>query len=217
MALGAIQLMHLADSALPVGGFAFSNGLEAAVKCGIISSCDELERYLEGAVAQWMNFDRPFLRQFFHGVDVSTLLRYDRMMPSPSMRKASFAQGRGWLRIVPGVFPSIDPAPFRTRMRDAGIGPHYVPLFAETLAIAGASEEQAEELYLFTLLRDQSNAAIRLGLIGPSAAQALQSRLEHQMQDRLAEETDGQPRRLTPLMDIAQMLQPSLYTKLFQN
>jgi len=217
MPLSTIQLMHLADSALPVGGFAFSNGLEAAVKCGVVASGPELEQYLEGAIKQWAAFDIPLLRAFFADCDSALLLRYDRMMPSPSMRKASFAQGRGWQRIFPELFPQADPAAAGQQLKKSGLGPHYLLLFTLTLKEAGATVEQVEQLYLFTLLRDQTGAAVRLGLIGPSAAQALQSRLEKQAQERLQHESGGRPYRLTPLMDIAQMLPSTLYTKLFQN
>ena len=217
MALGTVQLMHLADSALPVGGFAFSNGLEAAVKSGMVASLPELERYLEGALAQWAAFDIPFLRLFSDDADETQLLRYDRMMPSPSMRKASFAQGRGWLRIFRDLFPQTDPEPEWSKLKELGLGPHYLPLFAATLKQAGASPDQIAELYLFTLLRDQTSAAVRLGLIGPSAAQSLQARLEKQLQQKLEEHSIQDPKRFTPLMDLSQMLQPSLYTKLFQN
>ena len=217
MALTSIQLMHLADSALPVGGFAFSHGLESAVKCGMVAAKDDLERYFEGALSQWIVFDGPFLKRFFADHSAANLLRYDRMMLSPSMQKASFAQGRGWLRIFGELFPETDVQALRIQLKELGLGSHYLPLFTASLKMAGATEGQIRELYLFTLLRDQTSAAIRLGLIGPSAAQAMQSRLERKLGEKLVEPLSVDPQRFTPLLDLAQMLPPSLYTKLFQN
>jgi len=210
-------MLHLADSALPVGGFAFSNGLEAAVKCGMVASLEALERYLEDAMAQWIAFDGTFLSSFHRQLVDETLQRYDRMLLSPPMRKASFSQGRGWLRAFNVVFPAHDLQPVRERLSRLGIGPHYLPLMAGSLAIVGATENQARELYFFTLLRDQMAAAIRLGLIGPAAAQSVQARLETLLHPRVMEGADLPPRRFAPLMDLAQTLQPMLYTKLFQN
>ncbi len=209
--------MHLADSALPVGGFAFSNGLEAAVKCGLVASQVDLERYLESALRQWIAFEGPFLHLFYTHGSEEIFMRYDRMMLSPSMRKASFALGRGWNRVLKDLFPETDPQSFQTQLKDVGLGPHYLILMTATLKATGAEEDQIRALYLFTLLRDQCSAAVRLGLIGPSGAQALQSRLEKRLGSALEESVADVPQRFTPLMDLAQMLPPSLYTKLFQN
>lgn len=85
---------------------------------------------------------------------------------------------------------------------------------------AGATEAQVKELCLFTLLRDQISAAVRLGLIGPSAAQSIQSETEQGMGAVLAaaeNKSAGDARRFTPMIEMAQMLHPALYTKLFQN
>lgn len=217
MALTSIQMMHLSDSALPIGGFAFSNGLEAAAKSGMVTSQEGLEAYLETALEQWAAFEAPFLRRFYAGFSEDDLLKYDRMMLSPSMQKASFAQGRGWIRVFSNLFPEADIQPLRSRLRELGLGPHFLPLLAASLKNVGATLEQARDLYLFTLLRDQASAAIRLGLTGPAAAQALQSRLEIKIGTMLEKKPPAAPERFTPLMDLAQMLQPTLYTKLFQN
>ena len=48
-----VQLLHLlqlSDSALPVGGFSFSNALESAVQYGVVSDADTLFRYTASAM-----------------------------------------------------------------------------------------------------------------------------------------------------------------------
>ncbi|MXY82053.1 MAG: urease accessory protein UreF, partial [Gemmatimonadetes bacterium] len=39
-------LMHLADSALPAGGYAFSNGLEGAYQLGLLGGPGALEEFV---------------------------------------------------------------------------------------------------------------------------------------------------------------------------
>ncbi len=220
MPLSTIQMMHLADSALPVGGFAFSSGLEAAVKCGMVRTRPELIRYLKSAVAQWGRFELPFIGHFFRDPGADVFIRFDRMMLAGPMRKASVAQARGWFRVLADLFPTLGKVDFKKPFKEAGSAVHYLPLLTLCLKEAGASEAQVKELYLFTLLRDQISAAVRLGLIGPSAAQSIQSELEQDMGAVLAEPGHSrmnEARRFTPMLEIAQMLHPSLYTKLFQN
>ena len=40
------KLLHFADSALPSGGFGFSNGLEGAFQLGIVKGEQSLKNYL---------------------------------------------------------------------------------------------------------------------------------------------------------------------------
>lgn len=212
--------MHLADSALPVGGFAFSNGLEAAVKSGMVASQTELSDYLKSALHQWATFDIPFLNSMYADCTPELLQRYDRMMLSPSMRKGSIAQGRGWLRIFRELFPNHATDRFQTQLNAAGLPPHGMPLMVLSLKSVGATVGQIRELFMFVQLRDQLSAAVRLGLIGPARAQRMQSEIESSMGAALAvasEKTAAEAVRTAPLMEIAQMLQPALYSKLFQN
>jgi urease accessory protein len=213
-------MMHLADSALPVGGFAFSSGLEAAVKSGMVSTHPSLIRYLKGVLKQWGAFELPFIGSFYNDGSPELLLRYDRMLLTQTMRKASIDQARGWRRVFSDFFPALDTAGILARFADAGAAVHYVPLYALSLKIAGATEMQVKELSLFTQVRDQVSAAVRLGLIGPSAAQSIQSEVEQEIGAIVAaseNKKSDDARRSTPVMDIVQMLHPMLYTKLFQN
>lgn len=45
-----LHLLQLSDSALPVGGFSFSNTLESAVACGVVRDASSLEEYVRAAL-----------------------------------------------------------------------------------------------------------------------------------------------------------------------
>ncbi|SFN05234.1 urease accessory protein [Izhakiella capsodis] len=51
-ALQLIRIMQFGDSMLPVGAFAFSNGIESAIQCGIVSNVDSLRDFTRQALQQ---------------------------------------------------------------------------------------------------------------------------------------------------------------------
>lgn len=50
-------VMQLSDSALPIGGFSFSSGLESAVECGVVHDEESLREYLSALVRSYASMD----------------------------------------------------------------------------------------------------------------------------------------------------------------
>jgi urease accessory protein len=98
---------------------------------------------------------------------------------------------------------------------------HFAPALGYSLATLGASRLQACNLYLHGLARDQAAAAVRLGIVGPRAAQTLQARCLARAAQRLGDgtaiPTPRRARRTAPLVDAGQGGHGFLYSRLFQN
>ena len=64
-ALAYLQLLHLADSALPIGALAHSFGLETLVSRGLLKVLD-LENFLRGYLEESGMAEATFCREAFH-------------------------------------------------------------------------------------------------------------------------------------------------------
>ena len=73
-----LQLIWLASPALPVGGFSYSEGLEAAVNCGLVSSEAHAAHWLSDqmgrSLAQW--------HQALNDTSAAALQEFDKLSPN---------------------------------------------------------------------------------------------------------------------------------------
>ena len=207
------SMMQFADSAFPLGGFAFSNGLEWLVKQGWIEDLEGFYDYLLQIVHQAQSFDIPFLLAMAKSeAEVQAASkRYDLMLQVPGLRKASIAQGRALLRMLPTLLGQRE-----------GLGldetTHLVLVLGRTLASLEWSEPMAAELWTYLLIRDQTSAAIRLGILGPGAAIHIQGQIfTSAAWSPFRSPPWSQAYRMTALNDMAVTSHGQLYSKLFQN
>ena len=226
---GLLKLMQIADSALPVGSFAYSNGLEWMVKTDLLSTFSQFRSYLEGLVRQFTNFEFAFINSFCsNDSDSLTALRvYDSTIPVPEMYKASLTTGKSWLRILPGLFPAKCHMEECSRLGDEiqgylalnGVRPHFLYVFAKSLSGLGFSRNWIKLLYAYMAVRDQMSAAIRLGSLGPNQAQQIQSEILALAEEIISSAPEleyVEAYKTTVLPDLAQGGHSGLYSKLFQ-
>lgn len=218
------ELMHLADSALPAGGYAFSSGLEGAYQLGLLDSPKALEEFVLSALTATAYGDIPFIHSAYAESDdkaIAEMLHfYDAMITAPAMRRASLTLGKNWLRLTADLYPNAGIVDLRRHMVQGCWPVHYIAVFALTLKAAGFAQADVQQLFMFQTLRDQISAAVRLGVIGSMEATRRQLSLYPQC-GRLLAETAGRPyaqaTRCAPQIDIAQSVHDELYSRLFQS
>src|ERR1700746_1936937 len=118
-ALGYLQLLHLADSALPIGALAHSFGLETLVSRGLLKVAN-LEVFLCGYLEESATAEAVFCREAFrlasNGVESFSVERWrllnltlSAMTPAREPRSGSGALGRKFLMAVSalGDFPVV--------------------------------------------------------------------------------------------------------------
>ncbi|MGY1808787.1 urease accessory protein UreF [Blastococcus sp. SYSU D00669] len=189
-------LLTLADSRLPAGGHTHSGGVEQAIAAGVVTDPATLTAFLRrrlhtaGAVAAGLaaaacEADGPGLARLDAEADART--------PSPALRAASRAQGRGLVRVGRRAWPSPswDDLPDR---------PHH-PLALGVAARAGAlTPRDAAAAAAYLSVSGPATAAQRLLAMDPLAVAALTARLAPEI-DQVAA-VDGLPAAADPLLDL---------------
>ena len=72
--LATINLLRLVSPALPIGAFAYSQGLEAAIEAGHISSRQDTEGWLEAIFQRTIcQLDLPIIKRIFGAYEAEAL------------------------------------------------------------------------------------------------------------------------------------------------
>ncbi|MGK4002517.1 urease accessory UreF family protein [Sorangium sp. So ce1036] len=215
-------LLQLSDSAFPVGGFAHSAGLEAAVQLGEVGPGRALSSFVVGALWQVGLGALPCVRAAHERPgDIAAIDDVcDAFLVNHVANRASRTQGRAFLATSARVFPSAEVRRLDAAVRAREAIGHHAPMFGAALGALGVPREEAQAVYLHAALRGVVSAAVRLGLVGPLEAQRLQLD-SAPLLDAVLAECEGrgldelaQP---APLLDLFGAAQDRLYSRLFQS
>jgi urease accessory protein len=197
--MSLLDLLQLADSSFPAGGFAFSNGLESLAKSGYVKTWEDFREYLGCHLEQMIAAEMPFLASAFAAAlppggsrsddgpageaaapddaapeEFAAVAReWDAWVFLPAPRRASLSQGQAWTRALEAAWGISAVTSIRPWFSARGLPLHFLMAFAAGLRVAGYGFGEAQSLLLHMTLRDQLGAAVRLGLIGSLQAQRL--------------------------------------------
>jgi len=216
-----LLLLHLADSALPVGGFAYSYGLEAAVRHGLLTNQQQVSSYLSTYAEQVLSFDVPFVSSAYHLENLSEITQlfsdYEAMLLNPFVKKANVVMGKNWLRLFSKLYGLEDLEKRALKEKWSGDFPVVFGVCAKQI---GLSYTESLHLYFYCTVRDQISALIRLGAAGPSWGHSqlndLLSDFEAIIQSTESK-SHSQACKSAYLQEVAQLSHDRVYSKLFQN
>jgi urease accessory protein len=211
---------QVVDSAFPIGGFAHSLGLEAAVQAGDVPDRDALSRFVRSALLQAGYGVLPLVtaavRQPERLAELDALA--DAFLTNPVVNRASRVQGRTLVATCVRVWPSHATRAVQSSM--AALAGHAAPLTGVAFRAIGLPLWTIQEIVLFAVARGVLSAAVRLGVIGSYDAQRLQHESSVQQGFVLERCSDldldhlAQP---APILDLVHASHDRLYSRLFQS
>jgi urease accessory protein len=221
-----LRLLQLGDSALPIGGYSHSWGLEAAIDRGLVRDAPDLERWV-----------RLWLREAvgpFEGVIVAAVCRSTSVFDWPSillanellwtgmspttLRHASRDMGEQLLALAEGWPWAAESVVVLRGLFDGEW--HHAPVFATLAVAAGAAPDDALTVYLHQAALGAIGAGVRAIPIGHTHGQQVLARLQDEI-TVLAEElacrdleTAGS---FCPAYEVLCHAQSQLYTRIFRS
>lgn len=220
-----VRLLHLVDSALPTGSFAYSYGLESSFTFGLIKTPTDFRQHLYAYLQQAASLELPFMYSCFTlpalGDELHQLAEeYDAQLLVPTLHRASVTQGKTWLKLLTTFYPDTGLPELRAWFVARQLPLHFTLSFTLALKQAGFPLPDLQAVYLHMALRDQLSAAIRLGFLGPLEGHRLQhdfyAVFEHLLAG-FAQISYKEASRSAFLLDTTQTLHEDIYSKLFQN
>lgn len=187
-------LLLLADSALPLGSFAFSSGLESYLAHS--RPLSSFSSFLPLSLASYSSTTLPYVIAAYK--NPQDLVELNGSLDATIMctvgRRASVAQGRALLAVwersfslalylkVPGhAAKALEAFSTRLKANFLRLGeselqitePHLGPLFGAIASIVGLSIQQTAYVFLLSHVKALLSAAVRASVFGPYQSQKL--------------------------------------------
>jgi urease accessory protein len=173
-----LRLLHLCSPTLPIGAFAYSQGLEPATSAGWVSDEESARLWITGLVRhQLATLDLPILARLYaawgeaDADEAPAVARWSAFLmasrPSAELQTEERQLGAALARVLTGL-----------GLREAGAWTArpeltYVTMFALAARRWEVPLEAAAQGFAFTWVEAQTSAAMRLVPLGQSAGQRI--------------------------------------------
>ncbi|MFG6667695.1 urease accessory protein UreF [Halomonas sp. HNIBRBA4712] len=219
--LALLGLLQLVSPALPIGAFAFSQGLESAFELGWVSDEESLAEWLAGVLDDGLaRCELPVIARLYEAFtqrDGESVAEWDAWLAATretaelAAEDARLGASLGRLLGSLALLPEEEWLP-----HPAG----YVTLFAYTAFTRGVSSRQAMLGFGWAWLENQLAVACKALPLGHTAAQRLIERLRPALSSAVDEALsldDGELGPALPGVALASALHETQYSRLFRS
>jgi urease accessory protein len=213
---------QLADAAFPSGGFVHSGGLEAAWRWGQFADVRRLSDFLETQLVQVAESMAPLVRAVH--VEPARLIEIDRLchalLSNHVANRASLAQGKALVVAAERAFGLAPLFELGRQVRGRAIEGHLAPLFGAMTAALELDTETAVRLFLYINARGLLSSAVRLNIVGPLEAQAIQFQFGPFVERLATRRSHLRPEdaaQTAPALELLHITHDRIYSRLFQS
>lgn len=175
-ALAQLRLLQLVSPALPVGGFAFSHGLEYAVQAGWVKDGETLGEWIEGVMRNSVAvIDVPLLLRAIAAAqqrDADALAKWNAetlaWRETAELHQADVAMGGALAKLLRSL-PGYEFTSGLLALREIS----WVTAFAVAAAALQIDPQSAALAYLWNFLENQVTSALKLMSFGQTAGQQI--------------------------------------------
>lgn len=221
------RLLQFSDSTLPVGAFAFSNGLESAIQTGVVTDAESLERFVETVVRQASSMDGI---AFLHAHRAARRGGYDAVLEADrelwnrrvgeeqQMMLARMGRKFAELSLKISGFPVLER--WLADIKESATPGCFPVGQAVALAHLGANEKQAFVVHQYGVAAMIMSAAVRLMRIDHLDTQRILFAVQARVEDDYArvsgldlDEMSG----FAPVFDVLVAHHTKTHVRLFMN
>ncbi|QHM70055.1 urease accessory protein UreF [Mixta intestinalis] len=226
-ALRLIRIMQFGDSVLPVGAFAFSNGVESAIQHGVVHNAATLAAFTRSALQQAATGDARAVAsccQRLQQQDLAAALIHDRKLFNRKLNEESRVMvtrmGKKLAEMAVIVTDDPDIAWWLEKIASGETPGTYPITQALVLNALGVTPREAVVVHLYGVAMTLLSAAMRLMRITHLETQRILFELNDSVEALcdLAEQGNvDQMASYAPVSDVLAALHVRAFTRLFSN
>ena len=218
-----LRLLQVSDSAFPVGGYAYSHGLEWLTHEGRLAGAEDVASVLHAFIAQPLRCQvLPAAVRAFRARTGAQVVRIDHSLDASliaeSEREAGRAMGARLLETASDSQPDPVVASHLVAVRSGEAPGQYAVAFALVARATDSGEETALAALGYASCASLVSAAVRLGVIGQSAAARITASAATPLTAAVgAVRSQRRPSigSFAPQLELATLLQPTLQFRMF--
>ncbi|WP_258881366.1 urease accessory protein UreF [Paenibacillus sp. sptzw28] len=223
-----LALQQLLDSALPIGGFSHSFGLETLVQEGQLRTSAELEEYANAMLHHsWSTSDAMVVKAVYRdapAADWERLWAVERLVHvqriGAETRVGTQKMGRRLHQLAGNVYPQLDWSPVSEALREGRCFATHPLVFGYACLQLGIPLQQAAQGYLYACIVTCVNSALRLMSLGQTEGQMIIARLTPMTAKAWTNVAQLDPEDAysnMPMAELAMIRHETLYSRLFMS
>ena len=219
-----LQHLQLLDSALPIGAFSHSFGLETLIQENQIQSADDLQRFCETALrGVWAPCDLMLVKANY-ALEPAQIWRLDRELhvarAALESREGTRKIGKRLLELSRALYPDLNFQPLESAIESEKCVGTHATVYGWVCRELEIPLDEAATGFLFAAVSGCVGGALRAMRLGQTQGQQIIATLLPQIERAWAQNAGRSPEDWSanlPHLEIAQMRHARLYSRLFMS